>query len=137
MARTFIAYLLCAVLALVGVAGAHVHGHSHWGLDHESHARVSDADDDHDIHVVTDADAAHLSDHDRHGAHDIDVQVKAFGKHTVAAPLLILALFCAFFAVVVDGRARVGNFPPPLRPPRARSRFFFTPPSHAPPSLLA
>ena len=139
MYRALIAYVVCCVLALVSVSGAHFHAHLAQHEDHVSaasdhdHAYRDDHDDDHDLGYHDDE---HEHEHHR-GAVDVERESKAFGLTSIDPPAFLVALCVVLLDTTAAASTSTIPFPPPLRPPRDRSRFHLFPPSHAPPALLS
>jgi len=126
--RSWLIIALCLVLASVRVAGTHVHFvHSHTaGSPIEAHHVVVMAEEDSPLHLKS-----HLS----HGDVDADDSAQTTAKvsflATVFAPALILLAFLVLVEPPFTLRVRAQR--PELRPPRRRSVYDLTPPSHAPP----
>jgi hypothetical protein len=132
MSRAFVVWLACLALVSMSVTGAH----GHWSagpIESPAHGHAIDEEHvHHDSQLFLSLDSQHGDAH-QHGDVDIDPPVKAFGK--VGLDNVIGALWVALtvLALAVALRSLLNQVPPPLRPPKSRSRPYIFPPSHAPP----
>jgi len=117
---------LCFVLAVVRIAGTHVH---------VTHDTSDDGTVGHDLVTIAEEDSPeHLLSHLHHGDVDADDSsqlVSKIASQTAAfwPALLLIVLLVA----ESQPEVQIPAHRPELRPPRRRSAFALSPPSHAPP----
>jgi len=128
--RSWLIIALCLVLASVRVAGTHAHAH----LVH-SHTAGSPVEAHHVVVMAEEDSPLHLKSHLSHGDVDADDSAQTTAKVSFPATAFAPALFLLAFLVLVEPpfTLRVRAQRPELRPPRRRSVYDLTPPSHAPP----
>ena len=130
MPRSLLIWILCAAVALVGVAGTHEHFH----LDHgDAAVEHGQPDGEHvaDVHTALSAD--HYSSHEAEVAVDHDPDAKSAAKVFAAKLLTAIAFFLAFFGLLARTTTAFVRRWSSFVPPRSRGTFFLQPPSHAPP----
>jgi len=116
---------LCLVLAVVRIAGTHVH---------VMHDTSDEGTVGHDLVTIAEDSPEHLLSHLHHGDIDADddsqLVSKSVSQFATFLPALLLIVL-----LVVDSKleVQVPAHCPELRPPRRRTAFALSPPSHAPP----
>lgn len=126
MSRAFIVWGCCAVLALLGIMGAHGHHLSHpqGGADSHTHFSLS--------HLAL-GDADHEHEHAEHGAVDVDPPAKALSKTPLLKADLFVLVWAGFLFLLIRLVSRPLSLTPPQRPPGHRWHPYSLPPAHAPP----
>ncbi len=125
-APTLTTVALCFVLAVVRIAGTHVHvTHDTSGEEAVGHDLVTIAEEDSPEHLLS-----HLHHGDVDADDDSQLVSKSVSQFTTFLPALLLIVL-----LVVDSEleVQIPTHRPELRPPRRRTAFALSPPSHAPP----
>ncbi len=129
MSRALIVWTCCAILALLGIVGAHGHHLSHPQGGSDSHTHFSVFDPSH----LALGGADHERDHAEHGAVDVDPPAKVFSKTPLLKADLFVLAWVGFLFLLIRLVSHQLRLTPPDKPPGHRWHPYSLPPAHAPP----